>query len=36
MVLPNNFYDELYIGLNYYCRNYREGKKIESEEYEDE
>ena len=22
-VLPENFYDQLYIGLNYYCRHYR-------------
>ena len=36
MELPENFYDELYIGLNYYCRHYREGKPIESDEYEDE
>ena len=36
MKLPENFYDELYIGLNYYCRHYREGKPIESDEYEDE
>ena len=36
MELPNNFYDELYIGLNYYCRHYRDGKPIESDEYEDE
>ena len=36
MKLPDNFYDELYIGLNYYCRHYREGKPIESDEYEDE
>ena len=36
MELPENFYDELYIGLNYFCRHYREGKPIESEEYEDE
>ena len=36
MELPNNFYDELYIGLNYFCRHYREGKPIESDEYEDE
>ena len=36
MELPYNFYDELYIGLNYYCRHYSEGKQIESDEYEDE
>ena len=36
MELPDNFYDELYIGLNYYCRNYRDGKPIERDEYEDE
>ena len=36
MELPENFYNELYIGLNYYCRHYREGKPIESDEYEDE
>lgn len=36
MELPDNFYDQLYIGLNYYCRHYREGKPIESDEYEDE
>ena len=36
MELPENFYDQLYIGLNYYCRHYREGKPIESDEYEDE
>ena len=36
MELPENFYDELYIGLNYYCRHYRDGKQIESDEYEDE
>ena len=36
MELPDNFYDELYIGLNYFCRHYREGKPIESDEYEDE
>ena len=36
MELPDNFYDELYIGLNYYCRHYRDGKPIESDEYEDE
>ena len=36
MELPENFYDELYIGLNYFCRHYREGKPIESDEYEDE
>ena len=36
MKLPDNFYDELYIGLNYYCRHYRDGKPIESDEYEDE
>ena len=35
MELPDNFYDELYIGLNYYCRHYRDGKPIESDEYED-
>ena len=35
MELPDNFYDELYIGLNYYCRHYREGKPMESDEYED-
>lgn len=35
MELPDNFYDQLYIGLNYYCRHYREGKPIESDEYED-
>ena len=36
MKLPDNFYDELYIGLNYYCRHYRDGKQIESDAYEDE
>ena len=36
MELPDNCYDELYIGLNYYGRHYREGKPIESDEYEDE
>lgn len=36
MKLPDKFYDELYIGLNYFCRHYREGKQIESDEYEDE
>lgn len=36
MELPYNFYDQLYIGLNYFCRHYREGKQIESDEYEDE
>ena len=36
MELPDNFYDQLYIGLNYFCRHYREGKPIESDEYEDE
>ncbi len=36
MELPDNFYDQLYIGLNYLCRHYREGKPIESDEYEDE
>lgn len=36
MELPDNFYDELYIGLNYFCRHYRDGKPIESDEYEDE
>lgn len=36
MELPDNFYDRLYIGLNYYCRHYREGKPIESGEYEDD
>lgn len=36
MELPENFYDQLYIGLNYYCRHYRDGKPIESDEYEDE
>ena len=36
MELPDNFYDELYIGLNYFCRHYREGKPIESDEYNDE
>ena len=35
MELPENFYDQLYIGLNYYCRHYRECKPIESDEYED-
>lgn len=35
MKLPDNFYDELYIGLSYFCRHYREGKPIESDEYED-
>ena len=29
MKLPDNFYDELYIGLNYYCRHYRDGKPVE-------
>ena len=36
MELPDNFYDELYIGLNYYCRRYREGRAIGSVEHEDE
>lgn len=36
MELPDNFYDRLYIGLNYFCRHYREGKQIESDEYQDE
>ena len=36
MELPDNFYDQLYIGLNYYFRHYREGKPIESDEYDDE
>lgn len=36
MELPDNFYDQLYIGLNYFCRHYREGKPIESDEYEDD
>ena len=35
MELPDNFYDQLYIGLSYYCRHYRDGKPIESDEYED-
>lgn len=36
MELPDNFYVQLYIGLNYFCRHYREDKPIESDEYEDE
>ena len=36
MELHDNFYDQLYIGFNYYCRHYRDGKPIESDEYEDE
>ena len=36
MELPDNFYDQLYIGLSYFCRHYHEGKPIESDEYEDE
>ena len=36
MELPENFYDELYIGLNYYCRHYCDDKPIYSYENEDE